>query len=112
MAKRSNRQVRRDYGIYSPFISASDARDLEKMKRNEEGDELAYARTRLKAAQQALEKAGDDELRMKWDHACRGWMQVILASLDRNARRSTAGGVFLATFLEAMRAANEAQGWN
>jgi hypothetical protein len=109
LVKRSNKMGQGRFGIYSPFISEQDASDLEQMKTNGEENELAYARTRLKAAQQAMLEAADDDLALKWDKACRGWLQIILGTIDRLASRSKAASIFQSLF-DALRAANDKDG--
>lgn len=105
MGKSTPRKEAGGFGIYSSFITEQDSSDLEKMKPF--GDaELAYARIRLKAAQKVMLETEDRDLCLKWDQACRGWLQIILAFIDRQARRQ-AGGILFQMLFEEIHLANE-----
>jgi hypothetical protein len=71
------------HGLYSKFILIVDDEEMAKMKLDANHDELAYARTRLAAAQNELNRATDKD-KLGWDYACRHWTEIISGMTHSN----------------------------
>lgn len=108
-APKGNRNALK-HGIYSRFLAVRDEKDMLGMKLDDNEDELAYARARLAAAQKEVKEAKNDEARLKWDYACRHWMEIILQAINQNLNRPQTRITIHTTLLEAVRAANDRQG--
>ena len=97
------------HGIYSSFIAVVDDKELKPMAHDNTRDELAYARVRLKHASQERDKCKDPEIILKWDLACRHWIEIIAGIISRNVDKRESETSIFTSLLDAVRAANDKQ---
>lgn len=107
------------HGIFSKFTAVIDTDDqLEKMSTDKNTAELAYARARLAAAQDALDEAGNPyqlengvwiDPRIHWDAACRHWTEIIGRLINNNVNKGETETMVFESLMDAVRAANDKQ---
>jgi hypothetical protein len=99
------------HGIYSKFVRVIDDEEMAKMKMDKNHDELAYARTRLAAAQKELNDATDPKDKLGWDYACRHWTEIIASMTTTNQKTGEQEVQIFESIFEAVRSANDKQNW-
>lgn len=104
-----NNNNAKKHGIYSKYIAVADTEELQEMKRDKNHYELDHARARLADCSKRRDQAQDDETRLKYDHACRHWSEIIDNMLFRNANRVQTEVQIFDSLIEAVRAANDKQ---
>lgn len=110
MGKKGNKNAEK-HGIFSKFIAVVDTdKELEGMKNNRNHAELAYARTRLKNAQEEYDNAKDTKEQLAWDYACRHWTEIIETMIYHNREQRETEKTIWQSLEEAIRAANDKQG--
>ena len=104
-AKKGNKNALK-HGIYSRFIAVNDTGDMAGMSPDNTRDELSIARVRLVNALKEFDKAQGDD-RVKWDYACRHWVEVINALISTNKNQVNTEVMVFTTAMDAIRALHD-----
>ena len=99
------------HGIYSHFITLGDDVQMIPMSDRDNTDELAQARVAFTHCWEAKLAATDVKDKLAWDLAAHSWFESIVAIKTNNANRKEQGEKVWDTLMEAMRAANDRQGF-
>ena len=109
MAKKGNKNALK-HGIFAKRIAVvADIKELDSMSNDSNEAELALARAMLADALDKRKSASGDDLRLKWDYACRHWSEVVDTMIYRNLNKGETELMIFTTLIEAVRAANDKQ---
>ena len=99
------------HGIFARFISSDDDQAMEAMSPDDRKDELAMARIGLKSAWEERIAASETKEKLAWDFSTHYWLELINTLKSATAEKEEAEVEIWETFKDALRRANDRQGW-
>ncbi len=100
------------HGIYSQFITLGDDKTMKGMSDNNSKDDLAFARVSLKKAAEKRANATDTKDYLALDFACHYWLDTIINAKIRSKEIEQSIPTVWNSLIEAVRAANDRQGFH
>ena len=99
------------HGIYAQFVTLAEDSAMKGMSDKSTKTELAQARINYRNAMLKRSKTVDTKDYLACDFACHYWLETIIdAKIRAKETEQTAIAVW-DTFIDAIRAANDKQGW-
>jgi len=99
------------HGIFSKFITPSDDQSMLAMSDEDRKDELSMARVAFKEAWEARLSSIDAKEKLSWDYAAHYWLDLINNLKSATIEEEQIQEEVWESFKDALRAANDRQGW-